>query len=57
MFVPLVHPAGEAQADFGEGMVVIVGVERKAHFMAFDLPHIEDCLSHGVSCRDNRNLS
>ena len=43
MFVPLVHPAGEAQADFGEAVVVIGGVERKAHFMAFDLPHSDDC--------------
>jgi len=41
--VPLVHPAGEAQADFGEAVVVIGGVERKAHFMAFDLPHSDDC--------------
>ncbi|MSV35554.1 MAG: IS256 family transposase [Bryobacterales bacterium] len=31
MFVPLAHPPGEAQADFGEAMVVIGGVERKAH--------------------------
>jgi transposase len=43
MFVPRVHPAGEAQADFGEAMVVIAGVEQKAHFMAFDLPHSDDC--------------
>jgi transposase len=43
MFVPLVHPAGEAQADFGEAVVAIGGVERKAHFMAFDLPHSDDC--------------
>ena len=26
MFVPLVHPPGEAQADFGEALVVIAGV-------------------------------
>ena len=25
MFVPLEHPAGDAQADFGEAQVVIVG--------------------------------
>ena len=30
MFVPLEHPPGDAQADFGEAMVVIGGVERKA---------------------------
>ena len=28
MFVPLVHAPGHAQADFGEAMVVIGGVER-----------------------------
>jgi len=39
MFVPLVHPPGHAQADFGEALAVIGGVERKIHFFAFDLPH------------------
>jgi transposase len=43
MFVPLRHAPGEAQADFGEAMVVIAGVECKAHFMAFDLAHSDDC--------------
>ncbi len=43
MFVPLVHTPGEAQADFGEALVVIAGLERKAHFMVFDLPHSDDC--------------
>ena len=38
MFVPLAHPAGHAQADFGEAMVVIGGVEQKAHFFVLDLP-------------------
>ena len=43
MFVPLVHPAGEAQADFGEAVAVIGGVECKAHYLAVDLPHSDDC--------------
>jgi transposase len=43
VFVPLSHAPGEAQADFGEAVVVIAGVEQKAHFMAFDLPHSDDC--------------
>jgi transposase len=38
MFVPLHHPPGDAQADFGEASVFIGGVERTAHFFAFDLP-------------------
>jgi hypothetical protein len=43
IFVPLSHSPGEAQAYFGEAMVVIAGVECKAHFMAFDLPYSDDC--------------
>ena len=43
MFVPLSHAPGEAQADFGEALVVIAGVEQTTHFMVFDLPHSDDC--------------
>jgi transposase len=43
MFVPLEHPPGEAQADFSEAMVVIAGVERKAHYLVMDLPQSDDC--------------
>ena len=43
VFVPLAHPPGDAQADFGEALVVIGGVEQKAHFQCFDLPHSDDC--------------
>ena len=43
VFVPLAHTPGDAQADFGEALVVIAGVEQKAHFQCFDLPHSDDC--------------
>ena len=43
MFVPLSHPPGHGQADFGEALVVIGGVKRKAHFLAVDLPHSDAC--------------
>jgi transposase len=43
VFVPLVHPPGDAQADFGEALVVIGGVEQKGHFLCMDLPHSDDC--------------
>jgi transposase len=43
MFIPLTHAPGEAQADFGQAQVVIAGVECTAHFMAFDLPHSDEC--------------
>lgn len=39
MFVPLVHPPGHAQNDYGEAVVVIAGVKQKTHFWAVDLPH------------------
>ena len=42
MFVPLTHAPGEAQADFGEAVVVMAGIEQAAHFLAFDLPHSDD---------------
>ena len=32
-----------AQADFGEAIGVIGGVERKIHFFAMDLPHSDAC--------------
>ena len=43
VFIPLTHAPGEAQADFGEALVVIAGVEQKAHYLAMDLPHSDDC--------------
>jgi len=43
MFVPLHHAPGHGQADFGEALVLIGGVEQKAHFFAFDLPHSDAC--------------
>ena len=43
MFVPLSHPPGHAQCDFGEALVIIGGVERKAHYFVLDLPHSDGC--------------
>lgn len=37
--MPLAHPAGHAQADFGEAWAVISGVTRKVHFLVVSLPH------------------
>ena len=42
MFVPLAHPPGDAHADFGDALVVIAGVECKAHDLVVDLPHSDD---------------
>ena len=41
--MPLTHPPGQAQCDFGEAWVVIGGVEQKAHYIAMDLPHSDAC--------------
>ena len=43
MFVPLSHPPGHSQCDFGEALVVIGGVEQKAHCFVLDLPHSDGC--------------
>lgn len=43
MFVPLAHPPGHAQVDFGKALAVIGGVERKIHFLAMSLPHSDAC--------------
>ena len=43
MFVPLSHPPGHAQCDFGQAKAVIGGVERKIHYFVLDLPHSDGC--------------
>lgn len=42
MFVPLSHPPGHAQADFGQADVVIAGQQQTAHFLTIDLPRSDD---------------
>ena len=51
MFVPLRHPPGHAQADFGEAMVIIGGVEQKAYFFALVS---FDAIKHLLLCRVER---
>ncbi len=43
MFVPLSHPPGQAQCDFGEALVVIGGVQQKAHCFVIDPAHSDGC--------------
>ena len=38
VFVPLAHPPGHAQVDFGEAVALIGGVRQKVHFFCLDLP-------------------
>ncbi len=42
-FVPLAHPPGHAQVDFGEAVGVIGGVRQKMHFLCMDLPQSDAC--------------
>ena len=41
--MPLSHAPGQAQCDFGEAVVIIGGVEHKAHYFILDLPHSDGC--------------
>jgi transposase len=43
VFVPLAHPPGHAQVDFGECVAVIGGVKMKLHVFCFDLPQSDAC--------------
>lgn len=42
-FVPLAHPPGHAQVDFGEAVASIGGIRQKIHFFCMDLPHSDAC--------------
>ena len=42
-FVPLAHPPGHAQVDFGEAVAIIGGVRRKIRFFCMDLPQSDAC--------------
>ena len=42
-FVPLAHPPGHAQVDFGEATAIVAGVRQKIHFFCMDLPQSDGC--------------
>jgi transposase len=42
-FVPLAHPPGHAQVDFGEAVAVVGGVRMKIHYFCIDLPQSDAC--------------
>ena len=41
--MPLAHPPGHAQVDFGEAVAEIGGVRQKVHFFCLDLPQSDAC--------------
>ena len=36
--MPLSHPAGHAQCDFGEAVAIVGGVDRKVHYRCWTCP-------------------
>ena len=49
-FVPLAHPPGHAQVDFGEAVGVIGGVRQKIHFFCMDLPQSDAYFVKAYPC-------
>ena len=49
-FVPLAHPPGHAQVDFGEAIATIGGVRRKIHFFCMNLPQSDACFVKAYPC-------
>ena len=56
VFVPLSHPPGHAQFDFGEATVVIAGLETKAALAVMTLPLLGRLFRLGLSPRVHRDL-
>ncbi len=46
-FVPLAHPPGQAQVDFGEAIAIVGGVRQKIHFFCMDMPQSDACFVKG----------
>ena len=42
-FVPLAHPPGHAQVDFGEAVAVVGGERMKIHYFCMSLPQSDAC--------------
>jgi transposase len=42
-FVPLAHPPGHAQVDFGEAIAIIGRVRQNIHFVCMDIPQSDAC--------------
>ena len=57
MFVPLSHPPGHAQADFGEADAIIAGVKYRAHFFRHDTSPQRCLLRCGLPGGDDGGLA
>ena len=56
-FIPLHHPPGHAQVDFGEAVVEIGGQREKVAFFCLILPHSDRVVREGVSEGDDGSPS
>ena len=56
MYVPLSHPPGDAQCDFGQAKAVIEGVEQTIHYFVLDLPHSDACFVKAYPAEDDRGI-
>ena len=43
IYVPLSHPPGHAQCDFGQARAAIGGGVQAIHYFVLDLPHCDGC--------------
>ena len=55
-FVPLHHPPGHAQVDFGEAVVEVGGRREKVAFFCLILPHSNVWFVQGLSEGDDGGL-
>ena len=53
MFVPLEHPPGHAQCDFGQAWAFIGGKKRRVHYFVMSLPHSDGHIHKGISRGDH----
>ena len=49
LYVPLTHPPGDAQYDFGQAKAVIGGVKQTLHYLVLYLPH-NDAVLQRAGC-------
>ena len=56
VFVPLAHPPGHAQVDFGEALGEIGGVGPQDPLLRAGAAALGRVLREGVPCRDNGSL-
>ena len=56
-FVPLHHPPGHAQVDFGEAVVELRGQREKVAFFCLILPHSNVWFVKGLCCKPDVGVS